>query len=201
MFKSMLMIVAIVATVGAQERISFDSQVSTGLGYRNPAVGVSFGTTTKISEKWSFDGSVRLMRARKIPGDGLNVGGSAEVRRRLNSRMFGIAGVNVSHQVTSLYGKTAVNPMVGVGWRVYDFSPSVRVLLPDVTSPNKTYGVEVRSEYYVPTPGRFGLFLETRATFVRFRCFQGPVGLTDNCNGGSLLTKVGVYRARGRVRG
>lgn len=199
MLKSVLMIVACVSVVSAQERIAFDTQVTTGLGYKNPAVGVSVGTTRQIGEKWSFDGTVRLMRARKVPGDGFNFGGAVELRRHLSSRTFVIGGINVSHQTTSFYGKTAVNPMVGVGFQMADFQPSVRVLLPDVTSPNRTYGVEVRSDYYVPALGRLGLYLGTRATLVRFGCMQGPNGLTDNCTGASLVTKVGVYRNRRRL--
>lgn len=191
-----LMLLFVVPAMGQSSnvRVTFDTQFTEGLGYQNPSVGVSIGGTKQLNRLWNLDGSVRLLRARKVDGDGFNVGGSLEARRKFSRSMFGVAGVNVSRQATSFYSKTALNPVVGVGWRLDDFYPSVRALLPDVTSPNHTYGVEVRGEYYVPTKGQIGLFLEGKVAVVRFGCFQGPVGLTDNCNGVSVTTRVGIYR-------
>lgn len=195
-----ILAIGVFTVIQAQDnnfRLTFDTQFQTGLGYKNPSVGTGIGGSKQLTDKWTLDGSARFMRARKIDGGGFNVGGSLEIRRRLTPSMFVLGGVSISHQTTSFYNKVSTNPVLGIGFKHRDFYPSFRVLLPDVTSPNKIYGVEVRSEYYVPTKSRIGLYLEARVAVMRFKCFQGPVGLTDNCNGASVTTRVGVYRKGG----
>jgi len=153
-------------------------------GVQNPVISAGCGFDRELSDTITFDADGSWRRTRKTLGGGYSLHGSMSLR--IGKTYFGIGGVNVARQVTSLYNKTATNVFTGAGIRVTPTTILSGVYyLPDVTSPNRTQGFKAQSEIFTARH----LYLSPHLAAFNQRC---NVGLTNTLTGRCTSFEVGI---------